>query len=446
MAVTERSPAPTATESKWARGLWWLSPAGAVLFVVLPTLLMAVRLSDDRFRAAWGTPRWLEAGYVLLLLTGAGLFAVASLLPLLLPRQPRSRPWPGLAPQVRHRLGLVSSVVFWATMFGYLAFLAVGFARGVRPVDFVDVLLNQNTFSGDFKAAFAPVAGITTMTQFGIAYVVIAVLLLVDGPTPGAVRRLVIVFGAALVRAYFLSERLAILELIIPAVAVVAMYWSSSSRLWLTRATRWAPVIFAPAVLLVFGAFEYSRSWVFYKARTGGGFLDFAIERLSGYYTTAYNNGQMFHLFESTAGRLPLRTLEVIWTAPLVDQLGIYNRLSPGSSSALATLLVQKGNPEFNNPCGLCDPFLDWGTAGGLLWWVVAGLLLGFAYRSFCNGSMFMMLVYPPLVTGLFEVPRYIYWTQGRLAPALLALVLAGWWATRRADYEPFVWKDLLRA
>ena len=31
-------------------------------------------------------------------------------------------------------------------------------------------------------------------------------------------------------------------------------------------------MIFAPAVLLVFGAFEYSRSWVFYKARTGGGF------------------------------------------------------------------------------------------------------------------------------------------------------------------------------
>jgi hypothetical protein len=237
---------------------------------------------------------------------------------------------------------------------------------------------------------------------------------------------------------------LAILELIIPAVAVLAMLWSSRAD-WVSRATRLAPVIFAPAVLLVFGAFEYSRSWVFYQARSGGSFLDFAIERLSGYYTTAYNNGQMLYLFEHSPGRLPLRTLEVLWTAPGIDQVGLYDRLSPGASGALGDLLAQKANPEFNNPCGLCDPFLDWGAFGGLVWWAVAGLLLGLAYRAFCNGSTVWILAYPPLVTGLFEVPRYLYWTQGRLAPALVALLLTGWWAGRDVDAVPFEWKDVLR-
>ena len=123
-------------------------------------------------------------------------------------------------------------------------------------------------------------------------------------------------------RAFFLSERLAILELIIPAVAVVAMVAAGSPRTWVSRATRWAPLIFAPAVIAVFGVFEYSRSWVFYQARTGGSFLDFAVERLSGYYTTAYNNGQMLYMFDNVAGRIPLRTLEVVWTAPVVEQLG----------------------------------------------------------------------------------------------------------------------------
>src|SRR5690606_36276865 len=100
-------------------------------------------------------------------------------------------------------------------------------------------------------------------------------VLLMDGPAPGVYRRLAIVGGAALMRAFFLSERLAILELIIPAVAVVAMVAAGSPRTWVSRATRWAPLIFAPAVIAVFGVFEYSRSWVFYQARTGGSFLDF---------------------------------------------------------------------------------------------------------------------------------------------------------------------------
>ena len=56
-----------------------------------------------------------------------------------------------------------------------------------------------------------------------------------------------------------------------------------------------------------------------------------------------------------------------------------------------------------------------------------------------------LVLLYPPLVTGLFEVPRYLYWTQGRLAPALVALALIGWWATRNPQRAPFEWKDMLR-
>ena len=429
-----------------ARGLWWLSPAGAVSLIVLPTLALAVRLPDDRFRAAWGTARWLTTDYILLLLAGVAVFVVCSLLPLLMRREPRSRPWPGLDPTLRHRLRLTASLVFLATMFGYLAYLGVGLARGARPADFVAVLISQDTISGQFKEWFAPVPGVTTMTQFGIAYVVIAMVLLVDGRDRRVLRGLIIVLSAALLRSFFLSERLAILELAIPVAVVVAMRLSTSPRRGVALASRLAPAIFAPAVLLVFGAFEYSRSWVFYQARSNGSFLDFTIERLSGYYTTAYNTGQLLFLYGQTPGRLPLRTMEAVWTAPGIDQLGVYNRLSPGSYDAFGDLLRQKGNIEFNNPCGLCDPFLDWGRFGGLVWWALAGLLLGLAYWAFCNGNIFMILLYPPLVTGLFEVPRYVYWTQGRLLPALVALFFTGLWASRNHDHIPFEWKDLLRA
>ena len=426
-------------------GVWWVSPAGAVAIVVVPSLLASVALGDQVFRTAWDTPRWLTGGYATLLLVGALVFAVASTIPLLFPKAPAAK-WPGLSATARRRLETASSVIFWMTIAGYAAYLLVGVARGARPADFIAVFSDESAAADNLKELFAPIAGVTTLTQFGIAYVVIAALLLVDGWDGRIVRRMTIIFAAGLLRAFFLSERLAILELILPVVAIAAMVAARSAKPRVRSATGWMPVMLVPLVVVVFSIFEYSRSWAFYRSRSNGGFVQFAVERFAGYYATAYNNGEVFHLFEATGGRLPLRTLDAFWTAPVVEQLGLYGHLSSTGFATYAQLLTQKANPEFNNTCGLCDPFLDWGTAGGLLWWALAGLLLGLAYRSYCAADLRLLLLYPPLVTGLFEIPRYVYWTEGRLAPALLALFAVGWWARRPVREKHVGLKELLRA
>jgi hypothetical protein len=185
-------------------------------------------------------------------------------------------------------------------------------------------------------------------------------------------------------------------------------------------------------VIAAFGAFEYSRSWVFYARRGSQVFAEFVLDRLVGYYCTAYNNGQLAMTAAESGKRLPYQSIEAFWTAPGISQIGLYQRLTGDAKPAnSAILLIQYGNPEFNSPGGLSVPFVDYGTLGGLLFLFVAGSLIGLAYREFCEGTPWAVLIYPVLVTGLFEMPRYLYWGTGRVFPALLALVIVRGWMSR---------------
>lgn len=413
------------------RGLWWISPAGAVAFVVLPTVILAASIADRAYRLSWGTPKYFTWASALVILQGVVIFMAASALPLLRTgRRRESAPWPGMSTTVLDRLTAASGVLFWVTILGYAVYGLVGVARGARPQMLLEALITQDTLGGELKDMFAPVSGVTTLTQVGIAYIVVATVILLHRRQDRLRGRIALLAFLALFRAFFLSERLAILELVIPVVGLLACAVAGSPRESRRILVRWAPVILVPAALVVFGLFEYSRSWQFYQKTVGGSFVDFAIDRFSGYYVTAYNNGQIAMTWEHSPDRLPYRTLEGFWTAPVVQQLDLYERFSPGNSDTFQTLLVLRGNPEFNNPCGVCDPFVDYGHAGALVWFALAGLLLGWIYRSFCNGKVWAVLVYPPMITGLFEMPRYLYWTQGRWIPALVALLATAWYAT----------------
>jgi hypothetical protein len=46
---------------------------------------------------------------------------------------------------------------------------------------------------------------------------------------------------------------------------------------------------------------------------------------------------------------------------------------------------------------------------------------------------VFGVLLYPVLFTGLLEIPRYVYWTEGRVVPAYIALIIVAFLARRAA-------------
>ena len=88
------------------------------------------------------------------------------------------------------------------------------------------------------------------------------------------------------------------------------------------------------------------------------------------------------------------------------------------------TALEQFGNPEFNNYGGVASPFVDLGIVGGLLFFLLAGMLSGVLYRSLREGRIWGLLLYPLFVLTMLELPRYFYLGQGRATPGLVALVV----------------------
>jgi hypothetical protein len=221
--------------------------------------------------------------------------------------------------------------------------------------------------------------------------------------------------------------------LVVPLVAVTAMRLSTSGQRRTRVAVVLLPIVLLPAAVAVFGAFEYSRSWNFYRQNGGGSFPVFAAERFAGYYATSYNNGQLTLDYDRYPGRLPYATLQALWTAPGMD--GRYVALSghaPMGSQLGDPVLTAHANPEFNNPGGLAVPFVDYGRAGGYVFFFLAGLCVGVAYRGFAHGRPAGVLLYPVLSTGVLELPRYLYWTQGRAAPALVALGVVAYLVQRR--------------
>lgn len=400
-----------------------------MLLVVPLSLVVADGIPDLDYRIFYRTPKVLTHADTALFLAATGVLLLGLLVPMIA-RVARPMPsWPALSPAPLGVLRRGEPIAFWLTVTGYLLLGVLGLARGATPAVLYSAIVSGDNYTGQLKMLFAPVAGITSLTQVGIAYVVVAGTLLTTGFSPRLVRRIIIVVLLGVGRAYLLTERLAVLELLVPLLAIGAFHLRQRWRHggWVGA----VPVIAVPALLVVFGAFEYSRSWIFFRDRTTLSFPEFVVNRLAGYYATSYNNGSL-QLAHPVSGRLPFDSIQAFWTAPGVSQLNLYERLShQGGSDLLNTVLSQYGNPEFNNPGGLATPFIDFGHVGGFVFFFLCGLVVGTAYTGWRSGRPVGLLTYPVMFTGLLELPRYVYWTQGRVVPAAVVLLVIAYFMNR---------------
>lgn len=343
-----------APKVSWTRrGVWWLSPAGALSLIALPTLLLAARTPDSHYRFAWRTPKALTSQTAELVLCGALVFILAGSIPLLSRPPRRQSSWPDFTSAQNRVLQRASGPLFWLTMSGYLAFAISGVRNGLRPSSLWHAVLGQNVSGDNVKQTLGRVTGVTSLTQVGMAFTVIAMLLLVQARDAKLCRRVICTLLLALLRAAVVAERLAILELAVPAVTVLAFHFAGPGRRRGRTSTLLAPLLFIPMVLVIFGAFEYSRSWVFYSTRTSIGYPQFVIERFAGYYATAYNNGQLELNFGVYPGRVPYDTISALWTAPGASLFGGYPSGGiHGTAFDFSRILLLHGNPEFNSPGG----------------------------------------------------------------------------------------------
>lgn len=416
------------------RGVWWLSPVGVTLLVAVPTLLLAHGLSNSSYLAHYRTTKALTTSTFVLFIIGLTAFAAGAAWPQLGRRRDVWwAQWPRLDDRTIERLRRTTPVLFWLTVLGYVLWAVAGARAGVGLSTLASAFTSLNTYDSELSAHLPTVAGVTTLTQFDIAFVVIASLIPRRQRTRTLNVQFVVILGLALVRTYLNSERLAMIELLLPMLAIAMLRMTRNPRARLRAGLKLAPLLLVPVLIAGFGLFEYSRSYVFFAKTQHESLVEFSAIRLGGYYATAYGNGELLLQHGQYEGRLPYASVQALWTAPVIDQLDAYHRLTGHDDDHdYAATISRFGSSEFNSPSGPGVIYLDFGRVGGTVLLFVLGSVMGYAYRRFCEGTLGGVLLYPALVTGLFELPRQVYWSLGRFAPALLALAVV--WVLAKGD------------
>ncbi|GAA2432208.1 O-antigen polymerase [Mycolicibacterium llatzerense] len=431
--------------------LGWLSPAVVSLAVGSSAILLTASINDQQFRTYWQEPKLVSDNMLWLFECGVLAFAFGAMIVIasMPSRDNLIAVWPALSALRRATLERASTVLTTLTVAGYVGFAVLIVKSGLGPAELFGG--SDHPWDAPAKTAIGNIPGVTALTQVGIAAVVVSSILLAHGYTRAELAKLLIVLTLSVPRSYIYSERLAILELVVPIVVVGSAWLATRDRKRRTIA-RTIPIAGIALVVGTFAFFEYFRSWMFYRMHGEDSFPTFVLNRLAGYYATAINNGAVIIDHMSWPGRLPYDTLESFWSVQgiyqvrLYELLGGHDRPYPKTfdpKSPYFQALEQYANPEFNNPSGYEAPFVDYGPIGGLVFFFGLGMVAGLLYRHFCRGSLGGLLIYPMFFTGLVEWPRYMYWVQGRVTYAwvsLVAVIAAVLIAERRARRRETIW------
>ena len=398
--------------------VWWLHPA--VLFggTVL-TLAIAVGTSDWGFQL-YSTRKYLEPLHLAMGFAAWGIFAVGVWLAMSTGREPQ-----GAAKRLDGALVPWFWLSFLLTLAGYGIWLLVGLKNGFSLATIRDLLQGADAATADMikTEIFPTIPGVTTATQFGIAAVMLGTWLYFRGRTSLRLPLLSLLAIAA-ARALIYSERLALIELVVPVFVLGLRLWvfgkplSSRPRLSLQV----LPLVAVPLVIVLFGLFESFRSWQYHQENFDS-LAEFTVWRFFGYYTTAHNNGAMSMTLRGP-WPIPYSTFSWFWEFPLIENSPFgYQQLVGISPADIHTDTLERyGNAELNNDGGLFTPARDFGWIGFGPFWLVYGYLAGKAYRGFLGGSFAGCMFYPLVLLALLELPRLQYLSAARTFPSMMLL------------------------
>ena len=409
--------------------VWWLNPAWVFCGLGGLAAIAAEIVPDQTYRDLWRTPKYFDQHAFLLILLCLLFFGLGSLLPGLRPRG-----WLRCS-RGQQRPELAVNALLWfyrvslsLCMFGYLVWAGMALKRGITLSVFMALVSGGHSVSAELirEKYLGNLTGITTATQFGVASAVLSAVIVVQHGWRPVRLSLPLLFGAAIFRAMLNSERLAVIEIAIPFLAVFTQFIVipyMSTRPLLKKALLGLPAGAVVVLYLLFSFFEYFRSWVTYYAGGDHPFWELTAYRLAGYYVTALNNGALILTRTGPPSYLPRLLVYFLWRIPFVSDVTMLILGTPLPGEDYRNMLVQSANPEFNNPDGLLVPLFDLGTSGGLLYWLATGVLCALLHRSFRTGGTWGLCLYPVALLGLMDVTRGIYWTSGRAIPGIVFLI-----------------------
>ena len=244
-------------------GVWWLSPVTVTLAIAIASVSLTAAIGDDRFRELWHTPKSVTGTALLLMLCGALALAVGASAAGAASSDAQSlRDWPRLSPNAVSLLTRSSTILVCLTTIGTVCLAALLLRAGVgsdRPAHGVRLWRiacyqghrRHDTWAYHDDSVRRPcrhrLGSYSAAQRYSRAELV----------------KIGIVTGMALPRAFLWSERLAVIELVVPIIVIACHRLATSGRA--TRALRLLPIVAIPAGVAIFAAFEYFRSWNFYR-------------------------------------------------------------------------------------------------------------------------------------------------------------------------------------
>lgn len=400
---------------RWA---WWAHPVTALLLLTGTTALLTVATPADSF-ATWRVPKFLDGDHAAVLALGIIAFFVGIMFGTGRASR-RGSTKITLSPTQLVAAQKVYRVLFCLTLVGYLFWTLNALRAGVGIANLTSVLDRNEGAIGDLKSQIRPVAGVTTLTQFGPVAVAIGFFLRRVGRGG---RWFYLLMALAVLRTAFYAERLALIEVVVPILVIAAVTAKPGRRQRLTQA---APILAAPALWGLFALSEYTRSWVYYQATTAASFPEWVSLRLLGYYATSFNNSAILdNARPEVLPADPYFTFAALWDAPVLGSL-----LGPPTVGGMTaqdwwvSSLYRYGNVEFNNTGSFLVTFAELGLVGMVAFWLVAGVIIGAIFAALSRGSLPALVAYACIFVGILELPRFVYWTGGRATPVLLGIIL----------------------
>jgi len=414
-------------------GIWWLHPAFVFAAAGVAISIAAYMIPESTYRTYWRTPKFFDEHALRITLLCVLVFVLGSLCGTRLGsatfragRQLRGEeiPW--------NTVFLLFRISFYLCLAGYALWTALAIERGITLSVVWGILSGEKGAMYEARFVYLPtVGGVTTLTQFGSAQMILAAIIGFGRGFQSIWKKCAIVVSLAVLRALLNSERFAIIELMVPfVIACLGLRFIGPTRIgsrWRT-ALNFAPLIGIVTLFVTFTGFEYFRSWSNYYAGRDLNLWEFGAMRLLGYYVTSFNNGAYFLQRLDTLGG-PYFTLHFLWgfplTSPLMKRLFTNPLLDSSEKWFYFPFLESEANPEFNNADGMLFPLMDYGAAGGLLYWFVIGVIIGAVYQLFLRKEPLGLFLYPMVYLGLIELPLALYWGEGRAFPSLCLLIAA---------------------
>jgi hypothetical protein len=414
--------------------LWWLIPEWPLLLLGGGTMLAAYWQSE-RIYSLYNTAKYIQGSDVLLIAASIAAFALGRRLAA---ATDSTEPTQSIAAD--HIIANWFYLTTFLTAVGYAVWLGVGVRNGFRPGNLWELLVTDDPGVAMWlrEELFPTIPGITTCTEFGVPAAILGSCLYFRGHR-GVALPVLMILGMATIRSLFFSERTAIIVLAIPLFVL----WLRMRVLGRRISTTWrwglqlAPLLSVIILVLTFGGYEYFRSWRWYR-QDFNSYAEFTAWRLSGYFTTAHNNGAMT-LRVGRPREMPSYTLMPFWEFPLVKDSPFSYKSLTGIDPAeqYERMLENYGTLELVNRGGMFQPALDFGFATSLLFWCFYGFLAGRLYSSFMAGTLAGLTIFPLLYFTILEAPLELYLCYPRMLPpfvTLIAVVCSVWWFS--ADRE----------